>query len=308
MTQARTALFSRKQAGGLFTIVDLPQVPNDVFFVCSVTGSDAAGYGYNPDKPTATIDYAIGLCTDSKGDIIYVLPGHAENITAADSIDCDVIGISIIGLGSGSLIPTISATAAAGSITVDVAGVTLKNLKLVANFATGCTSAITISADGDDCTLDGIVCRDTTTDKEWKVHVSVATTVVDLTIKNCNFIGLAGGSMSNSVLFAGTTSNVRIYDNEIDVDSSDSVIDHDAGKATSILLARNIILNQDTNAAGCCIEVEATSTGHAILNTCSYNKADAVVYTGEALFWIENYGGNTAGSSGELDPAAAAIP
>lgn len=308
MTQNRTALFSRKQVGGLFTVVDLPKIPNDVFFVCSVTGSDAAGYGYNPDKPTATLDYAIGLCTASKCDKIFILPGHVENITAADTIDCDVIGIDIEGLGHGSLIPTFTATAAAGSITVDVANVKIKNIKLVAGFATGCTSGITITADGDYCTLDGIVFRDTGTNEEWLIHISVATTITDLTIKNCDFVGLAGGTMSNSILFAGTSSNFRMFDCICDVDSSDSVLHHDAGKATNFLLARNISLNEDTDTAGYCVEMEASSTGHIVDNRDSYNKNDAVVHLAEAAFFLNTYGGNSAGLSGEIDPALTAIP
>jgi hypothetical protein len=59
----RTALFSRKQSGGMYDISNLEKHPGDVFFVHSVTGSDAAGYGFNPDSPVATVDYAINMCT-----------------------------------------------------------------------------------------------------------------------------------------------------------------------------------------------------------------------------------------------------
>ncbi len=308
MAQPRTAIFSRHQVGGLFTIVDLPKIPNDVFFVCSVTGTDEAGAGFNPDRPTATLDYAIGLCTASKCDKIYILPGHVENITAADTIDCDVIGIDIEGLGHGSLIPTFTATAAAGSITVDVANVKIKNIKLVAGFATGCTAGITVTADGDYCTLDGIIFRDNVTDEEWLIHITVATTVTDLTIKNCDFVGLAGESMTNSILFAGTSSNFRMFDCIADVDSSDSVLDHDAGKATQFLLARNISLNEDGGTAGYCVEMEASSTGQIVDGKDSYNKNDAVVHLAEAAFFTGTYGGNSAGLSAEINPAETAVP
>ncbi len=100
----RTALFSRTQPGGVFTIADIDEHPGDIFFVHSGTGTDGAGYGQNPDSPVATIDYAIGLCTDSKGDVIYVMPGHNEGLGNAQ-IAVDVAGISIIGLGRGSAAP-----------------------------------------------------------------------------------------------------------------------------------------------------------------------------------------------------------
>ena len=119
----RTALFSRHQPGGVFTIDDLEQHPGDIWFVNNTVtaATDATGYGQNPDAPFATLDYAIGQCTASNGDVIYVMPGHAEDLTAADSIDVDVAGIKIIGLGWGALKPTFSTTAAAGSFKVDAA-------------------------------------------------------------------------------------------------------------------------------------------------------------------------------------------
>jgi len=74
-------LFSRKQPGGFYVVNDRSiAAGGNVFWVSSTTGTDSAGYGRNPDAPVATLDYAIGLCTASKGDIVYLMPGHAENI------------------------------------------------------------------------------------------------------------------------------------------------------------------------------------------------------------------------------------
>lgn len=131
---ARTALFSRHQPGGVFTIDDLAEHPGNILFVSSATGVNGAGYGQSPDAPVATIDYAIGLCTANQGDVIYVLPGHAETIVAAAGIAVDVAGISIIGLGRGSLKPTITfGTSTAADINVSAANVLLRNLRLVNN-------------------------------------------------------------------------------------------------------------------------------------------------------------------------------
>jgi len=103
---SRTGLYVRKQPGGVFDITDIQNHPGNVFFVHSGTGTDGAGYGQNPDAPTATLDYAIGLCTASKGDVIYVLPGHAESFAATEGFDADMAGIKIIGLGWGNNRPT----------------------------------------------------------------------------------------------------------------------------------------------------------------------------------------------------------
>ena len=70
---SRTALFSRKQSGGVFTISDLRQHPGDIWFVDAGSGTDGDGYGQNPDAPFATLDYAVGKCTASQGDVIYLM-------------------------------------------------------------------------------------------------------------------------------------------------------------------------------------------------------------------------------------------
>jgi hypothetical protein len=297
--------------GGFRSGVTISNVPIEimpegkVWWVDSGAANNSNG---SKAKPFATI--ATAITNASEYDTIMIAAGHSETLTSTSFVVDKAL--TIIGQGRGQRMPTFTTTSAAatGTVSITDADVTISNIRLVAGYTGGSAAAITIAAGGDFCTLDRIVCRDGSANTiEWLTHVSVATTVTDLTIQNCDFIGLISGSMTNSILFAGTTSNVRIINNLIDVDSSDSTIDHDAGKATSILVANNLILNQDTTATDkFCIELEATSTGHVAYNGLSYANAGATSVLGEAAFFIENYGGNTAGSSGELDPAAVAIP
>ena len=307
----RTALFSRNQPGGVFTISDLEEHPGDIWFVDSgaTYASDATGYGQNPDAPFATLDYAIGACTASNGDVIYVMPGHAENVTAADGIDCDVAGIKIIGLGWGALKPTFSTTAAAGSFKVDAANIMVRNLRLVANFATGTTAGMTLTANATNLIVEDCDWRDTSAANEFLLHVTIPTGVGPCTFRGCTFV-TAAGSMTNSFLFAGTSSSFTIEDCYFFVDSADSVIDHAAGASTNLRINNNTIINIDTGAAGYCIENKSDGSGVASRNLLAYNKVDAEVGVGAATWWFENYATNTIGtSSGVLDPAAgAAVP
>ena len=111
--------------------------PGQVFWVNSssvlpangVAGADApypAAGTYL--RPFATIDYAIGQCTASRGDIIMVMPGHTETVSAASGIDLDVAGVAIIGLGRGSLRPTLNFTATASTMTMAAANCMIHNL------------------------------------------------------------------------------------------------------------------------------------------------------------------------------------
>ena len=98
------------------------QTTGRVFFVGStavpggVAGVNASGaYGNSPQRPFATTDYAIGECTASRGDTIYVLPGHAE-ATVTGTIAMDVAAVRIIGLGIGTNRPTLTFTGTGGVI------------------------------------------------------------------------------------------------------------------------------------------------------------------------------------------------
>lgn len=127
----RTTLEVRQQPGGLFCITDpVNTTTGSIFWVSSVTGSDAAGYGSSPDAPVATIDYAVGLCTANKGDVIYVMPYHNEGLANAQ-MAVDVAGVSIIGLGRGLAVPRIDFDHANASIDISQSGCTLRNLRLL---------------------------------------------------------------------------------------------------------------------------------------------------------------------------------
>ena len=104
----------------------------NIFFVSSVDGSDNDS-GTSPVSAKATVDAAIGLCTANNDDVIVLLPGHAETVTAT-SIARDVAGVRIIGLGKGLKRPTFTFGAAAATITVSGANCSWENCHFIGNF------------------------------------------------------------------------------------------------------------------------------------------------------------------------------
>jgi hypothetical protein len=134
----------------VYTMGGVPILPGgmvtgNVFFVGgAVTGAtDNVTYGKSPQLPFKTVDYAIGQCTASNGDVIYVMPGHAE--TCAAAVTCDVAGVSIIGLGRGRNRPALTVTGAIDLVTVTAANVHLENLRLI-GAAANCTALLNIAA------------------------------------------------------------------------------------------------------------------------------------------------------------------
>jgi len=103
----------------------------NVFFVDSgsTARGDSAAKGSSPDTPFATVDFAVGRCTANNGDIIFVMPGHNESFSGADSVAVDVAGVSIIGMGKGADKPTFDFDNTAGELVISAANVYLENLR-----------------------------------------------------------------------------------------------------------------------------------------------------------------------------------
>lgn len=129
LVAARSPLYYAKTPGGIPAIVDVREAPANIFYVDSATGTDAAGYGTHPDKPVATIAYAVSLCTANQGDVVVVMPGHAETIAAVSTID--KAGVTIIGLGEGNTRPAITVSDTIDGFSLEAADVVVENLRFV---------------------------------------------------------------------------------------------------------------------------------------------------------------------------------
>jgi hypothetical protein len=159
----RTALFAKKTPGGVLAIEDMARGTGDRWFVDSgaTYASDATGYGMSPDKPFATLDYAIGQATANNGDIIYVMPGHAESYGSGEGFTADVAGLTVVCLGEGADRPTFTFAATDATCAVTAASFKMTGFLFVVSIDSVVTYA-TIT--GADCVLEGEI-RDTT-DKE----------------------------------------------------------------------------------------------------------------------------------------------
>ena len=297
----RTALFSRNQPGGVFTIENMAEHPGDIFFVHSGTGTDGAGYGKNPDAPTATIDYAVGLCTASQGDVIYVMPGHAETVSAAGGLDLDVAGIRVIGLGSGGLQPTVTlGTAATADVDIDAANITVENIHFAANFA---DIAAAIDVNADDFTLRN--CRFTEgTDLNFKICVqdAAATGSDRITIEGCHAI-CTDAANTHFVNFAGTGDGHIVRNNRLIGDWGTMAIGG-AGVITNCLIEGNLVSNA-ASTSDAIVNLAATATGIVCFNHGAGAAVQANGITATACLISQNYYGVISEDlSAILDPIA----
>ena len=232
----------------------------NVFFVSSTqTGaSDSAGRGLTPETALATIDYAVGRCTASQGDVIVVLPGHAETLATTATIAADVAGVSIIGFGNRGQQPAINITGTAAGIVVTSAGTHIENI-LVTGGVDAIVAAIGVQA--ADCTLRNVELRDVT----GQMTLGVLTTAAAnrLTIDGFVYNGAtaAGGAAAIRVVGGDGTviRNFRIFGN-----FSVAAIENVTTAATNLTIGgteHNYIQNGLDNAAVVAVTLVATTTG-----------------------------------------------
>ena len=197
----KAPLFSRKQRGGAFTFIGEDCTTGNVFYVDSgqtATGGTTANFGRNPDAPFTTYAAALTNCTDNNGDMIVMMPGHAETTTA---IAHSKAGVKVLGLGYGANRPSITASAVASDL-VDVTGANnmWENI-IFSGAATNCTSLFSVS----------------TADNTWKnctfMHTATPLDLFNITsgMRNkwhgCLFYG-AHGDADNAIMFSHTTPGV----------------------------------------------------------------------------------------------------
>ena len=302
-TKVRTSLFSRRYPGGVWTVDDMAEHPGDIYFVDSgVTGAtDGSGYGLSPDKPFATLDYAVGQCTASQGDTIYVMPGHAETVSAAGGLDLDKIGITIVGLGSGTLQPTITLdTANTADVDVDAASITVVNMHFIANFI---DIAAAIDVNATDFTLRH--CRFTETGANLNALVWVQDAAAGassrITIEDCYVIAL--DTTNTHFLNLAGTGNGHVIRNNVLIGDWGTIAVGGAGVCTNLYIADNDIYNFSAS-NDACIATAATSTGMIMGNRTGGTAAVANGITAAACVKVNNYYADLPGGDvqGILDP------
>lgn len=129
-----------------------------IFYVGSTSASksDTSGAGRDYTAPFATLAYAITQVTASVGDVIVLMPGHAETINSAAVIALSVAGITVVGVGDGSARPTFTwATDTAATLTITAASVRITNCVFNMALPSALVSGIVISA--ASCQIDN--CR-----------------------------------------------------------------------------------------------------------------------------------------------------
>lgn len=274
----------------------------NVFFVNSATGT-STGPGYSPETAFATIDQGISACTAGNHDVVVVMAGHTETITAASGIDLDVAGVTVLGMGVGTNRPTVTfGTATTATIDFSAANCTLENIRCVNNidslaaFVEGGASNATIK----NCDFIG------SSTKEFLCGVSVPTTFDDWTIDGCRFVqptdpGGSNGGAGTGCVYMQDSENVRISNCEF-IGCFESALIHNKTTAAANLVVKNCYGYQPTGTADSLpFILVSTATGACLesyfvnLNETQVTEATLSGTFGASFFNGQSFFGNDGG-------------
>lgn len=292
--------------------------PGQVFWVNSssvISPDGIAGSNGNPgtyQKPFGTIDYAIGKCKAGRGDIIMVMPGSTATVSAAGSITADVAGVAIIGLGQGSLAPTISfTTATTASIVVSAANVSFKNIRFSAAFA-DIAEAFTPSA--ANLLLEDCVFFDSAVNLNFLSIMDTGTTdnqCDGFTMINCSWITPDAATLTacsidadlNGLAISGCYMNLGVNTNDLPI----LAIVATGKDLTNVNIQNNTLIRlNDANPLLVTADTTTANTGVIRNNTVRHLDvaAELLVTLGTNISFTANLCSAAVDTSGFLVPAA----
>lgn len=294
-----------------------PSISGKVFIVgkSGLANSSMIRQLFGPDadgtvRYAATIDAAIGACTAGAGDVIYVLPGHTETVTAT-SIAHDVSGVSVVGLGKGGLRPTFTFSTAAATITVTAANGSWSNCRFIANFA-DVAAAFTLGATSTDFRVENCNFTETGTDLNWFNIIVTGSGNNDsdglTAVGNYVLMKDAAGKAFCSVL--GNLDRLCLTDNFVDTASTADAAQFctmSSKVCLGAVISRNTLIV--LGAAGTTVGIFITGSSTTSTGVVSYNLVTSLDTTTELLLTatldfglFENYYTGTINTSGKLWP------
>ncbi|MBK3666177.1 hypothetical protein JJE66_33770 [Bradyrhizobium diazoefficiens] len=177
-----------------------------------------------------TLKLALASCVASRGDTIVLAPGHTETITAAAGSGVTVAGVRVVGLGSGTLVPTFTFTTAVGaSFDVTAANVWIENVNFVCGIDNQ-TAMVNVTA--SDVKFQNCVFTTNTATIGAALGILTAATSDRLVVNQCRFLGTATNS--------GTTTTAQVqYEGAVDIVIQNNYF---AGKMTQSILNTATVL------------------------------------------------------------------
>jgi len=274
----------------------IPSTTGKYIFVSSTTGSNGND-GSSAEQAVASLSQAVVLARASKGDVVVVMPGHAESVTSAGALALSKAGVYFVGLGTGTLRPTITFSGStAATMTITAANVTVDNFVFLQTLD-AIVSPIVISAAGATLTN----CYFSTATASAQVTQMILTTAAasNLTITNNRFVGTADAGNTAAITLVGGD-NINISNNNFIGAYTTTVgaIQCITTLTTNIVIRANTIVNRTASATKG-ITLLTGSTGVIAENKFGIGSGAAPI-TADAAWWAGNWSAAAVATNGTL--------
>jgi len=295
-----------------------PLMTGNIYFVVPASSANSIQFTkyYNKkyedgtEMVQSTLDLAMAATTANRGDYVFLAPGYSETVTSTTPA-LDVAGVTIVGLGNGLNRPTFTYGAAAATINVSGANITIKNVHHIANFD-NVAAAYTLAA-----AKDFELINNTFDDASSALHFLsiVVTNATDqaaegLTVLDNKWNGLALAPNAFVSILAATD-RLKVNDNVVFMDATNDV-GHFITLAAKIVLETEIARNKliVVGASGATVGIFLTGSGTTSKGIVHDNFISSLDTTGEliatagtGLVYFRNEYTGVADKSGYILPA-----
>lgn len=274
----------------------IPTTTGNVYFVSSITGSNGNS-GRQAGMPLASMSQAVTMARASMGDVVIVMPGHTETVSAAGGLALSKAGVYFAGMGFGADRPTITfTTATTATMTLTAASNTLDNFIFTQTFD-AITSPLVVSA--ANVTLKNSYFMTANASAQAVQMVLTTAAANNLVITNNRFIGTADAGSTSAITIVGGD-NINITDNDFIGAYTTSVgaIQGLTTLTTNIVVRRNSIINRTASATKG-IALLTGSTGVIVENKFGIGSGAAPI-TADAAWWAGNWSAAAVATNGTL--------
>lgn len=212
--------FNNPTTGRIF-IVAKSGITNEAEIKATYAGT------YYPDGTPmlyTTLKLAVASCLASRGDTIILAPGHTETIVGAAGSGVTVAGVTVVGLGLGTLAPTFTfTTAAAASFDITANNVRIQNVTFTCGID---AQTAMVNVTGTDCVFNMCLFNTNSGTIGTILGILTGATSDRLSVTQCRFLGPATNT--------GTTTTAQIqYESAVDINIAGNYF---TGKMTQSIL------------------------------------------------------------------------
>src|SRR6478735_4682647 len=179
----------------------------------------------------ADVNTALLSCVSGRGDVIYLLPGYTESITADAWSNLSATDVTVIGMGHGTNRPQLTWTVSGSTLLMDTANFRIMNCNLYFAGPLGATAALTVTA---PITVSAAGCAITDCFINYGIDVDQGVTIGVTTTSAADYFEFkrntcfcdvtAGSTLTTSFMYLVGADYCEVWDNVIDGATSSTTV------------------------------------------------------------------------------------